>query len=248
MTIAMEMTRLTALILCGGMGTRIRPAIGDLPKALARVAGDPYLHHMLTYLQSQSVTDAVLCTGYGADEVASYCGDGSRWGMRLRYSVEDEPLGTGGAIKHAEELIDSDPFLVLNGDSLIRADVRDLLSFHKCSNAQITLVLTQVPDKTRFGSALLAQDGSILGFSEKGQHGPGLINAGIYAMNRGILDVIPRGRNASLELDILPGYAGRGMYGMPISGSFVDIGTPESYGEAHRVISGWKERELGWRD
>ena len=222
----------TALILCGGLGTRIRPAIGDLPKALAPVAGHPYLHHMLTYLQTQGLTDVVLCAGYGADEVEDYCGDGSRWGIRVRYSVEDAPLGTAGAIKFAERLIESDPFVVLNGDSLIRADLAALLQYHKRKDAQITLVVTMVADKARFGSVVLAEDESILGFSEKGRHDAGFINAGIYSMNRAILEVIPGERKVSLELDVFPHLVCRGMYGLPVTGAFLDIGTPEAYQQA----------------
>jgi NDP-sugar pyrophosphorylase family protein len=227
----------TALILCGGKGTRIRPAIGDLPKCLAPVAGHPYLHHVLSYLAHQGLTDVVLCTGYGADEVAHYCQHGSRWGIRVRYSVEEQPLGTAGAIKNAEALVASDPFVVLNGDSLIRADLAELLRFHKNNEALITLVVTRVDDQTRFGSAMLADDGSISGFREKGQRGSGFINAGIYAMNRAALTGIRPGRCTSLEVDVLPHFASHGMYGLPVTGSFVDIGTPEAYQQAQDVMS-----------
>lgn len=227
----------TALILCGGRGTRIQPAIGGLPKSLALVAGYPYLHHLMSYLADQGLANVVLCVGYGADRVASYCEDGSRWGIRIRYSVEDRPLGTAGAIKHAQKFIASDPFLVLNGDSLIRADLASLLRLHKNKGALITLALTQVPDQTRFGSAVVADDGSISSFLEKGQHGPGFINAGIYSMNHRVLEAIPSGVSTSLELDVLPNFTGQGMYGLQVTGSFVDIGTPEAYLDAQVLMS-----------
>jgi NDP-sugar pyrophosphorylase family protein len=155
----------------------------------------------------------------------------------MRYSVEERPLGTAGAIKHAQGFIASDPFLVFNGDSLIRADLASLLRLHKNKGALITLALTQVPDQTRFGSAIVADDGSISGFHEKGQHGPGFINAGIYSMSHSALEAIPSSGSTSLELDVLPHFAGQGMYGLPVTGSFVDIGTPEAYLEAQALMS-----------
>jgi NDP-sugar pyrophosphorylase family protein len=196
---------------------------------------------MISYLRDQGVANVVLCTGYGAKEVADYSGDGSRWGVRVAHSVEKEPLGTGGAIKHAEVLIESDPFLVFNGDSLVRVNLADLLRLHRTKEARITLVVTHVPDQTRFGSAMLARDSSILGFSEKGQRGPGVISAGIYLMNRSILEAIPPGCRVSLERDLLPAFAGLGMYGMPVTGPLLDLGTPEAYENAQRVIIHWPE-------
>jgi len=228
----------TALILCGGLGTRLRPVVGDLPKVLAQVAGHPYIDHVMTYLRTQGIVDTVLCTGYGAEEVAHYSGDGSRWGVRVRYSVEDAPLGTAGAVKHAESLIQSNPFIVLNGDSMIRADLPALVKFHERKDALITLVLTQVEDMTRYGSVQLGDDRSIKGFREKGQSGGGFINAGIYSMDRRILEAIPPERKVSLELEVLPIFAGRGMYGMSVADSFIDIGTPEAYSEAQSLTFG----------
>ena len=229
---------ITALVLCGGLGTRLRPVTGDLPKVLAPVAGHPFLHHILRYLAGQGISDVVLCTGYAAAAVTSYCGDGSWWGIRVRYSHEAEPLGTGGAIKHAQPLIASDPFLVLNGDSMIRADLAHLVHFHLEKQARISLVITEVSDKMRFGSVQLAGDGSIDGFSEKGHQGSGLINAGIYLMDRDVLDAISTGCSASIEHDLFPRFAGKGLYGMVAAGSFIDIGTPEAHALAQTALTG----------
>jgi NDP-sugar pyrophosphorylase family protein len=198
----------------------------------------------MSYLQSQTVTNAILCAGYGAEDIMRYCSDGSRWGIRLRYSVETAPLGTAGALKHAEGLIDSDPFLAFNGDSLIRADLSALLRFHADKNAGITLVLARVADRSRFGSATLAEDGSITRFCEKGEHGPGLINAGIYAVSHSVLEEIPIHRKTSLEADLLQGLARRRICGMPVSGPFVDIGTPEAYQEAQDVMAGVRSYDM----
>src|SRR5262249_30978809 len=189
-----------------------------------------------------------LCTCYGAEEVAGYCGDGSRWSIRVRYSVEGAPLGTAGAIKHAESLIESDPFIVMNGDSMVQVDLTALLEFHKNKNAEMTMVLTRVEDKARFGSVRLAEDGSIVGFSEKGRHGPGLISAGIYSMSRSILEVVPEGRTVSLEFDVLPYLTSRQTFGMPVMGTFVDIGTPEAYQEAQQVMSARQAGAREWQE
>src|SRR5262245_52364369 len=148
------MQPITALVLCGGLGTRLRPLVGDLPKALAPVAGRPFIDHLLDYLRRQGVTDVVLCTGFGAEQVATHCGDGSAWDVRLRYSPEPCPLGTGGAVRHAQQYI-TGPFLVLNGDSLVRVDLTRLLAHHLDKGARITLALIEVADRLRFGSVTL---------------------------------------------------------------------------------------------
>src|SRR5262245_12477385 len=113
MTLIGSTLPITALILCGGRGTRLRDVVPGLPKVLAPVGGRPFIDHLVRYLSSFQIADLVLCTGYAAEQVVGYCGDGSRWGVRVRYSHEQQPLGTGGAVKHAEALIGSAPFLVL---------------------------------------------------------------------------------------------------------------------------------------
>lgn len=237
-----DMTLITALVLAGGPGTRLRPMVGDLPKVLAPVAEHPFLHYVLHYLRNQGILDVVLCTGYGAEQVADYCNDGAQWGVHIRYSPEAKPLGTSGAIKHARSLIASDPFLVLNGDSLVRVDLARLISFHAEKQAQITIVLVEVPDKTRFGSVMLADDGSIARFNEKGGQGAGLINAGIYLMDRAVLEAIPGGSNVSLERDVFPRLVGKELYGMVASGPFIDIGTPKAYAMAQTILANWPGR------
>ncbi|MBI3945599.1 MAG: D-glycero-beta-D-manno-heptose 1,7-bisphosphate 7-phosphatase [Armatimonadetes bacterium] len=227
---------MTAVILCGGLGTRLRPVIGDLPKILAPIAGRPFLHSLLAYLRGQGITDVVLATGHGAAAVAACGGDGSARGLRLRYSEETEPLGTGGAIRLAAPQIGSDPFLVLNGDSLVGADLARTVAFHQERGARATLVLAEVPDKTRFGSVLLEPDGRVAGFVEKGASGPGRINAGIYVMNREVLQAIPAGRSVSVEREVFPALVGRGLYGLVAPGPFIDIGTPEAFAEAQRRL------------
>lgn len=215
----------------------MRPVVSDRPKVLAPVAGKPFLYHLLHHLGAQGIFDIVLCIGHMADEVIGYFSSGEEFVSRIRFSVEPEPLGTGGAIKRAENLLTSSPFLVLNGDSLVQVDLAGLLRFHLEKNAMITLALVEVPDKSRFGSVALGSDGAILQFNEKGDAGIGLINAGVYVMDRAVLDTIPQGEYWSLEKDVFPGFAGKGLYGMAVSGPFVDIGLPESYALAQSLLA-----------
>src|SRR5262249_34759539 len=149
----------------------LRPAVGNVPKVLAPVAGRPFIDHQLDYLKNQGVTDVVLCTGYGADQVAEHCGNGRRWDLRIRYSREKYPLGTGGAVKCASPLIGSGPFLVLNGDSFAGADLGRLLNLHGVWAAAVTLAVVEIPDRARFGAVSLAGDGAVTRYAEKGLQG-----------------------------------------------------------------------------
>lgn len=234
---------MTAVVLCGGFGTRLRSVVGSLPKVLAPVGGHPFLHHVLTYLRRQGIADVVLATGYGAKEVATFGGDGSAWGVRLRYSAESEPLGTAGALRLAGTQGLSDPFLALNGDSLVPANLWRVLDFHCAHAARVTLVLTQTPNQGRFGSVRVEPDGRIVEFVEKGTNGPGLINAGIYVMQREVLGEIPAGRCVSLEHEVFPSLVGKGIYGIEVAGPFVDIGTPQALAEAQALFT---QRGEGW--
>jgi NDP-sugar pyrophosphorylase family protein len=227
----------TAVILCGGFGTRLRPVVSDRPKILAPVADKPFLRHLLNYLRAHGVFDIVLCAGHMSDQIMDYLSSGEEFDSRIRLSIESEPLGTGGAIKQAEHLLPSGPFFVLNGDSLAQGDLSSLLRFHLEKNASITLALVEVQDKSRFGSVALGADGAILRFEEKGETGAGLINAGIYVMNRAVLDTIPCVKRWSLEMDVFPEFVGKGLYGMTVSGPFVDIGLPESYALAQSLLN-----------
>ena len=229
----------TAVILCGGLGTRLRSVTAGLPKALAPVRGRPFLHYLFDYLRAQGVGEIVLCTGYGAEQLEAVSGDGSQWGLSVRYSRELGPLGTAGAVKNAEALIDSTPFLVMNGDSIVPADLDRLGRIHEERGAKISMVLTAVADQARFGGVCVNSDGTITGFHEKGLVGPGLINAGIYLIERSVLDEVPTATNVSIERDVFPRWIGRGLCGVITPGPFIDIGTPETYGDASSFFAEW---------
>lgn len=236
------MGELTALILCGGLGTRLRPAVSGLPKVLAPIAGRPFIDFQLEYLKGQGIEDIILCTGYGAESVQNYCRSGTRWGVRLRYARETAPLGTAGAVKNAARLIRADPFLVVNGDSFVAADLGRLVALHSARCPWVTMLLVEVADKAAFGAVSLGEDGTIRAFGEKGESGPGLINAGVYVINDALLDLIPAQQAVSLERDVFPHLTKTRMLGLPQVVPFLDIGTVENYAQAPRFLAKWSEK------
>jgi D-glycero-alpha-D-manno-heptose 1-phosphate guanylyltransferase len=224
-----------AVILAGGFGTRLRAVTGDNPKVLAPVAGRPFIEHLLLQLAGAGFRQVVLCTGFRADAVSAALGDGSRYGLRLRYSREEGPLGTGGALRRASAFLDEPPgpALVMNGDSYVRADLAALMARHRQSGAPATLLLARVEDCSRFGAVTLEDSGRILRFEEKGRRGPGLVNAGIYVVEPAVREAIPAGRPVSLEKEIFPTLAA---HGVVVDAPLVDIGTPDSYAAAQELF------------
>lgn len=216
----------TAAILAGGLGTRLRPAVADRPKVLATVAGRPFLAQLLDQLAAGGVTEVVLLVGYGAEQVRETF-DGQFNGLRLHYSTESSPLGTGGAVRHALPHLTGGRVLLLNGDSFCDFDLRDLLA----ADGVAYMVLAEVPDTGRYGRVESA-DGRVTGFTEKGLGGPGPINAGVYLFPTDLLAELPADRPLSFERDVLPAWVGRGLVRAFPGGRFIDIGTPESYAEA----------------
>jgi len=224
--------------LAGGLGTRLRSKVSDLPKPMAPVAGRPFLEWQLMVLKAQGFCDIVLCTGYLADKVALYFGDGSNFGLKIDYSVEKEPLGTAGAVLNAAKFIDG-TFLLLNGDTFFDLDCRGLLDFHEGKEAGLSLSLVMVDDAARFGSVAIDSNNRVLGFREKGSdtQGFGHVNAGIYAVSPAVLDYIAPGKPVSLENDVIPTIITTGsVFGYVSDGYFIDIGTPESYEKAQEYF------------
>lgn len=226
-----------AAILAGGLGTRLRAALGDRPKALAPVAGRPFLSYVLDRIAAAGVRRAVLCTGYLGEQIEAAFGD--RYGdIELVYSRETAPRGTAGALHLALPLLKSDPVLVLNGDSHCDVDPADLIAWQRRRDTISTgsLLVTWVEDAARYGSVDLADDGSIVAFREKdGVAMPGWINAGVYLLSRGLLMSIPDGV-ASLEHDVLPRWVGCGLDAYAVKAPFVDIGTAASYADAEALL------------
>jgi NDP-sugar pyrophosphorylase family protein len=219
------------------MGTRLRASVADRPKVLAEVCGRPFLAHLLDQLAVAGVRDVVLCTGYMGEQVEAAFG-GQHGPLRLRYSRESEPLGTGGALALAAPLVGSDPALVLNGDSYCDADLVAFGVRHAELGAEGTVLLKHMPDAGRYGRVELGAGDAVEAFREKSSSAPGWINAGLYLLSPRVLDSIPTGRAVSLERDILPDWISRGLFGHQTDGRFIDIGTPESYAEAERFFAG----------
>lgn len=217
-----------ALILAGGLGTRMRAIAGDVPKPMLPVGGRPFLEFLVKALRRQGVADIVLSLGYRGEAVSDYFGDGSRYGVAIRYVREPTPLGTGGALRLALGDSDREPWLVLNGDSLVLVDLARMLAFHQNKKGRLTVAVVPVSNTARFGCIRVGEHDAVLAFSEKRGTGAGLINAGVYLLGRAVLQAIPEGV-VSLERDVFPRFAGAGAYGFAADGPFIDIGVPEDY-------------------
>jgi mannose-1-phosphate guanylyltransferase len=223
---------LQALILAGGEGTRLRPLTSTVPKPVVPLAGRPFISYMIEWLRGHGVDDVILGCGFMADGVRGVLGDGESLGVRLRYLEEPRPLGTGGALKFAEELLD-ERFLMLNGDVLTDIDLTAQLEQHSRTGARATLALIAVEDPSAYGLVRRAEDCSVTEFVEKPgpeQRELALINAGAYILEREILGgMAPAGTNISIERDVFPTLVGNGLFGYEASGYWMDIGTPDRY-------------------
>jgi len=220
-----------AVVLAGGLGTRLRSVTGELPKVLAPVLGRPYLRFVLDQLERAGVRSALICTGYKSAEVAAVIG--ARHGsLTVRYSAEPAPRGTAGALREALPQLEQEELLVLNGDSFIEADLAAFALAHRGRRAEASLLLTEVPEVGRYGKVEVDAAGRIVAFREKGgASGAGTINAGVYLLKRQLVAALPEQSEISLEREVFPTLVGRGFYGFNLGGRFIDIGTPESYRE-----------------
>jgi NDP-sugar pyrophosphorylase family protein len=218
-----------AVVLAGGLGTRLGALIAGRNKPMALVAGKPFLELPLLQLKKNGLTDILLCVGHRGDLVRDYFGTGAAWGLNLGYSQETELRGTAGALKLAEHQLGSD-FVVLNGDSLFDIPLAELIAFHAARGAVATLALARTDQPERFGNVEIDDRGCVLRFAEKRQSGRGgLINGGVYVFRRQVLDMVPVGRPVSLERAVFPALVGHGLWALPFDGFFLDIGLPESF-------------------
>lgn len=222
----------TAVILAGGVGSRLKSVVSDRPKGLAEVNGRPFLAFLLDQLRNAGAAKVVFSTGYLAPQIEEAFGDEFR-GMRIGYSRETTALGTGGGLRLAADSLASPILLVLNGDSSCEVDLTAFLTDALHHGRSPALVLSRQADTSRFGRVEFAPDGRIISFREKGESaGEGWINAGIYALPRDLVMAIPAGRPVSLEREVFPDWIGQGLRAFPAEGRFLDIGTPESYAAA----------------
>jgi mannose-1-phosphate guanylyltransferase len=220
-----------AVILVGGEGTRLRPLTSTVPKPVVPLVDRPFIVYMLEWLARHGVDDIVMSCGFLATAVRNVLGDGSQYGVKLRFVEEPEPRGTAGALKYAEDLLE-DRFLMLNGDVLTDIDLTAQIAQHEATKATATLALVPVDDPTAYGLVPLHEDHAVREFVEKpsaDQIDTNLISAGAYVLERSVLDLIPPDRNVSIEREIWPQLVGDGLYGYPSDAYWLDIGTPERY-------------------
>jgi len=235
-----------AVVLAGGMGTRLRPVVPNVPKPLAMAAGRPVLEWLLMALARQGMRRVVLATGYMGGAIRSYFADGSRVGIDIHYSEEQSPLGTGGALRLALSHITTPEVLVANGDSFCNCQVARLLETHRSARASATIWLVPIENTSPYGAVDVSQSGAITGFHEKATiGGPGLINAGVYLFDRSVIDAMPAGLPVSLEKDVFPSLVGRGLHSIQGGGPFLDIGTPASYARANDFFEAWVSSVIG---
>jgi mannose-1-phosphate guanylyltransferase len=227
------MERLKAVLLVGGLGTRLRPLTNDRPKSIVPVLNRPVLEHTLAYLKQYGIKDIIITLNYLPEVIEDYFGDGSKFGVNLAYFMETEPRGTAGAVKNAESYLDS-PFFVLNGDIFTDLDLTEMYAFHRKRKAQATIALTQVEDPSAFGVVDTEPDGRVKKFIEKPPRGTASsnwINAGTYILEPDVLSEIPAGVNHMFERGLFPHLVntGKPVYGYPYKGYWLDMGTPGQY-------------------
>ncbi|PMQ02111.1 MAG: nucleotidyltransferase [Dictyoglomus sp. NZ13-RE01] len=227
-----------ALILAGGKGMRLLPLTKVLPKPMVPIVNKPFLHHLIEYLKSYGINEIILSLGYKGEEIKKYFDDGKNFGVKIYYVEENTPLGTGGAIKNAEDLID-DQIIIFNGDILTDIDLEDLINYHKAKKGLVTIALTRVEDPSQYGVVLLDESSQIKSFIEKPkkEEAPSnLINAGIYVFEKEILNYIPKGREVSLEKEIYPVLLKENIpiYGFEFDGYWLDIGNLHKYLKANK--------------
>jgi mannose-1-phosphate guanylyltransferase len=240
-----------ALVLAGGEGTRLRPLTYTTPKPVMPLAGRPFLTFMLDWAHSHGVDEVILSCGFMSDAVRLVLGD-IYDGMRLRYVIENEPLGTAGPVRLAyDEGVLEERLLVLNGDVLTDIDLTAELEHHERTGARATLALYPVEDTASYGVVPAADDGAVEAFIEKGngEAPTNRINAGAYVIERDTVDRIPPGRAVSFEREVFPSLVGEGLYGYHAAGYWIDIGTPERYLEATwDLLAGHAKSTLPPRD
>ena len=225
------------IILAGGLGTRLQSVVNDVPKCMAPIAGKPFLYYILKYAEQQKAEHIILSLGYKSEIVTEWLKT-THFGLEISYIVEEEPLGTGGAIKYAFEKVRGTQALAINGDTFFSIDILGLGSFHTLHNADISIALKPMTDFDRYGSVEINKDMRVTKFNEKQFCDKGLINGGIYAINKTIFDKFRFPGKFSFETDVLEGKLEElDIYGYIQDAYFIDIGIPTDYEKANKDFS-----------
>lgn len=242
------------ILLVGGFGTRLKPLTSESPKPMLPVAGLPVTEHQILAAKKAGVHTLVLATSYLSEVFTPYFGDGSRWGIKILYAVEKEPLGTGGAIRNAAQMLDlvnlgDEPIVIFNGDVLSRHSIADQITFHQSKSADATLHLIEVEDARAFGCVPTDADGRVTAFLEKMDNPvTNSINAGCYVFHPSVLDRIPLGEVVSIERETFPALveSGRPVFGYKEQAYWLDVGTPAALFKGSRdLISGGYQAMAG---
>lgn len=234
-----------AVLLAGGLGTRLKSVVNDRPKPMADVCGRPFMEYLILELKKHNITHIIMAVGYKGNMVEDYFGDGSGLGVKLDYSYEQTQLGTAGAIKNAEKFLTDPEFFVLNADTFYRAAYDDAVTLYCQMDIDLVLVLRRVSDVSRYGSVRLEHQ-MVTGFNEKvPEQIPGLINGGIYLLKKTVLDLIPEKKKCSLENEIIPKMLQmkRKIGAVVNDGYFIDIGVPEDY---YTFVKHVKEQKINF--
>lgn len=226
------------IVLCGGLGTRLRPVLKNTPKALASISGKPFLYLLFYQLyRFKLISRVILATGYQAEKIQNFCHN-LPFDFSINFSHEETPLGTGGAIAKALEKTTTDNVLILNGDCYCNYNLSDMLNQHISTNATISMLCTRVDDTKRFGQIQFDENSKqITAFTEKSQISkPGWINAGIYIIKKSKFEELNSASHFSIENDVFPNYVNAGLYAYKHTGFFTDIGTESSFKEAQQSL------------
>jgi len=231
-----SLNNIDVVILCGGLGTRLKSEIGDAQKVMTAIDDEPFLNLKIEQVKEQGVRRVVLCTGHQAQDVEDYYSKNSL-GITISLSKEEEPLGTGGAIKNAQSLVQSDHFFAMNGDCFSEVDFQALLDYHLSQKSLATLVVSRVKDGKDYGGITLDSSRRIIAFEEKKTsiHEP-YVNVGVYCFQREIFTYMPKEQKFSIEYDFFPTLTEKPFFGFLIDGEFLDIGTPDRLDKAKKIF------------
>jgi len=231
---------LDILIIAGGLGTRIAPVLGNVPKLLAPIRGRPYLIYLLDWLKQFGAARIVFSLGHQAQAITGFLGENrsAHADLTIEIAIEPRPLGTAGAIRFARPKLRTDPVLIMNGDSFANADLCAFVHHHQIAKARATLLCAQVADAGRYGRVEIDRNARIRGFIEKDPnfHGSSAVNAGVYLFSAALLDEIAAGQASSLEREVFAVAPPGSLAGFSGHFEFIDIGTPESLALAEHVI------------
>lgn len=233
-----KLKEVDVVILCGGEGTRLRTVVNDRPKPMAEVNGAPFLDIPLDCLASQGFTKSILCVGYMGQQIEQYY-RAKKTNLKMMFSRESSPLGTGGAVKNAKTLIESDFFLVLNGDSYCDLDFLEFINFHLRKKALVTIAVSELAEAKDYGTIVVDEQKQLVSFCEKTPTpDKAYVNAGIYCMSKAAFLLMPDRDEFSLEYDYFPAIINNQCFAYVTGQPFIDIGTPERYSALKRTKEG----------